>query len=197
MLTAMSESDNAWKIVVGLGNPGSKYDGTRHNVGFEVVEAISKQLGASLPTTKFEGEVATATTQGQRLLLVRPLTFMNLSGRCVAAACKFYKVDAERDLLVVCDDLSLPLGKLRVRAKGSAGGQNGLKDILRALGTQVIARLRIGIDPPPPRWDAADYVLGKFDKEQRGTMDQTVLTARDAVLKWCTQGIEPCMNEFN
>lgn len=193
----MTDQESGWKIVVGLGNPGAKYTGTRHNVGFEVIDYLSKQLNASLPNGKFEGEVATASVNDQRILLVRPLTFMNLSGRCVAAAANFYKVNVEHDLLVICDDLSLPVGKLRVRAKGSAGGQNGLKDILRATGTQNVARLRVGIDPAPPRWDAADYVLGKFTEEQREIINEAVKTASDAAVDWCTHGVQHCMNQFN
>ncbi|MEM7477569.1 MAG: aminoacyl-tRNA hydrolase, partial [Planctomycetota bacterium] len=150
----MADNEDKLKIVVGLGNPGPKYNRTRHNIGFQVIDALAKKLGASLPNGKFEGEISSLTVSETRMLLVRPLTFMNCSGRCVSPLCRFYKVDVEQDLLIVCDDLSLPLGKLRARMKGSAGGQNGLKDILRSLGTQSIARLRIGIGQPPPKWDA-------------------------------------------
>lgn len=185
------------KIVVGLGNPGRKYEGTRHNVGFEVVQELSKRFLAQTPTMKFEGEIASASIGNIRVLLIRPLTFMNLSGRCVAAVVKFYKIDAERDLLVVCDDMSLPLGKIRIRAKGSAGGQKGLNDILRTLGTQEIARLRIGIDGPPPHWDAADYVLGKFKPDEEKCVGEAIQTACDAVVDWCTHDVTHCMNQFN
>ena len=122
---------------------------------------------------------------------------MNNSGRCVQAMANFYKVNCEQNLLVVCDDLSLPLGKLRLRASGSAGGQKGLADILRACGTQAVGRLRIGIDPAPPRWDAADYVLGRFTENERTIADEAVKQAADAVLDWATRGIAFCMNKFN
>jgi peptidyl-tRNA hydrolase, PTH1 family len=176
------------KMIVGLGNPGAKYEGTRHNIGFEVLVRLQ---------AKFEGQLASATAGSQSLLLLWPLTYMNDSGRCVQATANFFKVNHQRDLLVVCDDLSLPLGKLRMRAHGSAGGQKGLNDILRVFGCQTIARLRIGIDPAPPRWDAADYVLGRFREDERPVMDVAVSKAVEAVVLWAKLGIETCMNQIN
>lgn len=187
----------ALKMVVGLGNPGAKYDGTRHNIGFEVLGRLQKEMTCGVPRAKFEGQHATATLGNQTVLLVWPLTYMNDSGRCVLATANFYKVNPQRDLLVVCDDLSLPLGKLRMRAAGSAGGQKGLNDILRVFGCQTIARLRIGIDPAPPRWDVADYVLGRFREEERPVMDSAVTRAVEAIKLWAQQGIETCMNHIN
>lgn len=184
-------------MVVGLGNPGAKYNGTRHNIGFEVLANLRTKLGASTPRAKYEGQFSTAAVDGVSLLLVWPLTFMNDSGRCVQPMASFYKVNYEQDLLVVCDDLSLPLGKLRFRASGSAGGQKGLHDILRMFGGQTVARLRIGIDPAPPQWDAADYVLGRFREEERPVVDKAVADATEAVLSWATRGIAFCMNKFN
>ena len=193
----MADSEDKLKIVVGLGNPGAKYNRTRHNIGFQVIDKLSSDLGASLPNAKFEGEVTSTQIDQNRLVLVKPLTFMNCSGRCVAAFAKFYKINVTEDLLIVCDDLSLPLGKLRTRPKGSAGGQNGLKDILQSLSTQEIARLRIGIDQPPPRWDAADYVLGKFREDEQASVEEAVKTATEAIRVWCLGGISHCMNQFN
>ena len=193
----MSETDKRTNILVGLGNPGPRYQGTRHNIGFEVLREFAKRQSADLPTTKFEGEIASCFVEMHKLILVWPMTYMNLSGRCVAAVAKFYKIDPEQDLLVVCDDISLPLGKIRVRQKGSAGGQKGLQDILRAMGTQSIARLRIGVDPPPPRWDAADYVLGKFREEERPTMQEAVNRACRAIEDWMSHDLAHCMNKFN
>lgn len=190
-------SASVHKVVVGLGNPGSKYDGTRHNVGFEVLERLHKTAGSPSLKAKFEGQFATFQLEKQQLTLLWPLTFMNLSGRCVKAVVDFYKIDFEHNLLVVCDDLSLPVGKLRARARGSAGGQKGLNDILRVHGTQEIGRLRVGIGTPPPQWDAADYVLGRFAKDEREQMDIAVATAADAVLAWYNLGIDACMNKFN
>ena len=184
-------------MVVGLGNPGAKYDGTRHNIGFDVLAKLQARLNARTPKAKFEGQFTTATANGVSLMLVWPLTFMNNSGRCVQPLASFYKVNHEQDVLVVCDDLSLPLGKLRFRASGSAGGQKGLNDILRAFGGQSVPRLRIGIDPVPERWDAADYVLGRFREDERATAEQAVADATEAVLSWAKQGIAFCMNKFN
>lgn len=193
----VSDQGSGLKMVVGLGNPGAKYNGTRHNIGFEVLAKLQDRLGAASPRAKFEGQFTTAATDGVSLLLVWPLTYMNNSGRCVQAMASFYKVNHEQDVLVVCDDLSLPLGKLRFRASGSAGGQKGLNDILRAFGGQTVARLRIGIDPAPPQWDAADYVLGRFREDERATVDKAVADAAEAVLSWATRGIAFCMNKFN
>ncbi|MFN3190606.1 MAG: aminoacyl-tRNA hydrolase [Aureliella sp.] len=185
------------KIIVGLGNPGRKYENTRHNVGFEVVETLCKRLAVPPGTTKFEGEFTTTQFDEQKLTLVRPLTFMNLSGRCVAGFINFYKVDPTVDLLVVCDDLSMPTGKLRFRSKGSSGGQNGLKDIIKALGTEAFCRLKFGIGNPPPRWDTADYVLGKFRTDERELVDQVLKEACDAIECWVKHDINVCMNRFN
>jgi len=185
------------KMVVGLGNPGQKYIGTRHNVGFEILEQLGQKHLAPKAKTKFEGNHAQTNIGGQSTLLLWPLTYMNNSGRCVKATADFYKIDATEDILVVCDDLSLPCGKLRARAKGSAGGQKGLADILRVFGTQEIGRLRVGIDQTPPGWDTADYVLGKFNKEQRETVDIAIVAAIAAIEDWLAEGISHCMNQHN
>lgn len=193
----MDNADDRLRIVVGLGNPGAKYDGTRHNVGFEVLNFLSRKLFAPSPRSKFDGQMTTLDIEGRKLILLWPLTYMNASGRCVRAVAQFYKINVERDLVVVCDDLSLPLGKLRIRPKGSAGGQKGLNDILNVMGTQSIARFRIGIDSPPPAWDVSNYVLGRFGKEERRIMDEAVSRACDAILDWCSNDISYCMNQFN
>lgn len=193
----MVQSESKLKAVVGLGNPGAKYDGTRHNIGFAVLDHLSRKLSAPIPQAKFEGQITTVWLEDLKLLLVWPFTYMNLSGRCVQAVTQFYKIDVEQDLIVVCDDLSLPLGKLRIRAKGSAGGQKGLNDILKVAGSQTVTRLRIGIDPPPPRWDAADYVLGKFREDEAEVVDEAIQTAASAILDWCAHGTNHCMNQYN
>ncbi len=187
----------ATRMVVGLGNPGSKYAGTRHNVGFDVLELLAKRGFADAPRAKFDGQWTTIKVADVSVILFWPLTYMNESGRAVSAAVKFYKVAPEADLLVISDDLSLPLGKLRMRARGSSGGQKGLNDILRALGTQEIARLRVGIEPPPPQWDVADYVLSRFRKEEQDVIRIAYENAADAVELWCREGIETCMNKVN
>ena len=185
------------KLVVGLGNPGPRYAGTRHNVGFETLLRIGRGWGSdTLPKAAFGGEVLDLPMRDERVLLLAPHTFMNRSGESVLAARDFYKVENE-SLLVVCDDFNLPLGKLRLRPKGSAGGQKGLEDIIRRLGTQDVPRLRIGIGPVPGRWDPADFVLGKFTKDERKEIDLSVQDAADAVTDWANEGIEAAMNKWN
>lgn len=193
----MCEDAPKTRLVLGLGNPGQRYVGTRHNVGFDVLNLLSSQVDTPLPKSKFEGQVASFTENETKVLLIWPLTYMNNSGRCAKAAADFYKIDVTKDLLVVCDDLSLPLGKLRMRPKGSAGGQKGLQDILRLLGNQDVPRLRIGIDPTPPRWETADYVLGKFRKDESPIIQQAISSAADAVKLWCGNDITYCMNQVN
>lgn len=193
----MSTSAPTQKMVVGLGNPGAKYDRTRHNVGFEVLNRLSQQYFAPAPRTKFEGQYTSITVGSTNLILVWPLTYMNNSGRCVRATADFYKIDLEHELLVVCDDLSLPTGKLRIRLKGSGGGQKGLNDILRVAGNQNVPRLRIGIDRPPPRWEVSDYVLGRFSSDETPVISQAVQAAADAVRDWCIHDIAYCMNQVN
>jgi PTH1 family peptidyl-tRNA hydrolase len=184
------------KMVVGLGNPGPKYDGTRHNVGYDAIRELAKRHQAGLPKGKFQGEICEVTIEGEKTLLVCPLTFMNLSGVCVQPAVSFYKIE-QNDLLVICDDFAIALGKLRVRAKGSAGGQKGLSDIIRRLGTEEVPRLRIGIGPVPAQWDPADFVLGKFSQDEKPIVADAIKRTADAVSVWVKHGIEKCMNQFN
>ena len=184
------------KVVVGLGNPGPKYAGTRHNVGFGVVEYLAAAPACGPFRSKFLAIVAELTDGGEQVLLVKPETFMNLSGRAVRQVVDFYKLPPA-DVLVVCDDFNLPLGKLRLRAMGSAGGQNGLADILRRLGTEDIPRLRIGIGAPPPGRDAAGYVLGKFTKDDQPVISESLQRAAEAAAAWVESGIQEAMNKFN
>lgn len=184
------------KLIVGLGNPGDKYKDTRHNVGFEVVVRLSRSFGSGPPRARFQGETVEAKVAGQRVLLLTPLTYMNLSGASVLAARDFFKIELE-DMLIVCDDFNLPLAKLRLRAKGSSGGQNGLADIIRRLGTEEIPRLRIGIGTPPPGRSSSGYVLGRFAKEEQPVIAEAIQQAADAVVAWVEQGLEPVMNKYN
>jgi len=184
------------KLVVGLGNPGPKYEGTRHNIGFAVVDYLAAGPGVSRWRSRFEGLVAEAVEGTEQVLLLKPDTFMNLSGRSVRAAADFYKVPVT-DLLVVCDDIALPLGKLRVRAKGSHGGQNGLRNIQEHLGTQDYPRLRVGVGNPGEYQDAADYVLSRFSSSDRKAVEEAVALAGLAVLTWVRRGIDVCMNQVN
>lgn len=184
------------KLIVGLGNPGRKYQGTRHNVGYSVLAELAHDAATGRPQSKFQGEMVQAAFGGEKALLLSPVTYMNNSGACVQAARDFYRLPDE-DLLVICDDLNLPLAKLRFRAKGSSGGQKGLADIIRRLGTDEFARLRIGIGTPPDGWDASDYVLGKFTRREKPEIEVAVREAADAVAVWAREGVEHCMNQYN
>src|SRR6516165_260169 len=182
------------KVVVGLGNPGRQYVGTRHNVGFAVVDALAAGPRVAAFRGRFQAQVAEAHEDGLTLLLVKPETFMNLSGQSVRQVVDFYKLPFD-DLLVVCDDFALPLGKLRVRAKGTHGGHNGLRSIQDHLGTTEYPRLRIGVGGP--KGDAVDHVLGRFRPGERTVIDDAVVAGAQAVLVWAHQGVEACMNRFN
>ena len=182
------------KIVVGLGNPGKRYDGTRHNVGYAVVDALAEGPGVSGFQNRFHAGVAEWTEGGEKILLVKPETFMNLSGRCVRQAVDFYQL-AHHDLLVVCDDINLPLGKLRFRPRGTHGGHNGLRDIQAHLGTTVYPRLRIGVGAPED--EVVDYVLGRFRPSERSAINEALELAVQAVVIWVREGIEKSMNQYN
>lgn len=197
------------RLVVGLGNPGKEYVGTRHNVGFEAVDAFAARNGwiASqddfdrMAKVKFEGLTVHGAMQlsgggTEKILLLKPMTYMNLSGRSVQAALAFYQM-TPADLVVVLDDVALPCGKLRLRAGGSSGGHNGLKDIERALGTSEYPRLRIGVDPPPPRVPQRDWVLGRFSPEQRQQIDPAIARACGAIAVWVDKGMTLAMTQFN
>ena len=182
------------KVVVGLGNPGSRYQGTRHNVGFDVIDSLAAGPHAGRFQSRFQAQVAELHEDGEKVLLVKPETFMNLSGRSVRQVLDFFQIPPA-DLLVVCDDINLPLGKLRVRAKGTHGGHNGLRDIQNHLGGVEYARLRIGVDAP--RDDAIDHVLGRFRPTERAVIEDAVSLAAQAVIVWVRQGVEAVMNKYN
>jgi PTH1 family peptidyl-tRNA hydrolase len=182
-------------VVVGLGNPGSRYAGTRHNVGFAVVDYLAEGGRGGRFQARFQAQVAELTEGEQKVLLVKPETFMNLSGRCVRQVVDFYQLPLER-LLVVCDDINLPLGKLRARVRGTHGGHNGLRDIQNHLGTTEYARLRIGVGAPAED-DTVDHVLGRFRPGERAVIDEAIPQAGQAVLVWLRHGIDQCMNQFN
>ncbi|HSZ55996.1 MAG TPA: aminoacyl-tRNA hydrolase [Tepidisphaeraceae bacterium] len=197
------------KLVVGLGNPGREYVGTRHNIGFEVLDRLAAKIGLIASPSDFDrqarsnfdglaldGPAVLGAGKQERFLLLKPLTFMNLSGKAVQAAKAFYQL-SDGDLMIVLDDLALPCGKIRLRANGSSGGHNGLRDIERALGTSEYPRLRVGIDPKPDRVPQRDYVLGKFSEEQRKQVNPAIDRAAEALLVWADQGIVAAMNRFN
>lgn len=184
------------KIVIGLGNPGRKYAGTRHNVGFAVVEELARRYSAGAAKSSFQAEVAEASIAGEKALLVCPQTYMNLSGTAAVQVRDFYKLN-DADLLVVCDDFALPLGRLRIRPQGSGGGQKGLADIIRRLGADSVPRLRVGLGPLPAGWEGADFVLGKFAKSELPEIELAKARAADAVELWIREGIAAAMNKYN
>jgi PTH1 family peptidyl-tRNA hydrolase len=197
------------RLVVGLGNPGSEFIGTRHNVGWDALDAVAARLGWIGPTQQFnqqakakfdaltlDGTVPIPGGGTEKVLLLKPTTYVNLSGRAVAAAMAFFQL-APDQVLVVLDDMALPCGRLRIRKGGSDGGHNGLRDVERALATQDYPRLRIGIDPPPPYLSGRDYVLGRLTEPQRKLVDVATQRAADAVLTWIEKGIDAAMNAYN
>ena len=184
------------KLVVGLGNPGSSYEGTRHNVGFEVLGELALQWRTVRPKLRFEASLVEANHQGEKVLLAAPQTYMNLSGRSVQQIVNFYKIPLI-DVLVVCDDMNLKLGQLRLRASGSAGGQKGLLSILTVCGTELVPRLRIGVGRPPEKMDATTYVLTKFRKDELPEIDSSVRRAATGVELWIRDGISAAMNAVN
>lgn len=188
-------------MIVGLGNPGVEYTKTRHNAGFMVLDRLAtRHASTAIARSRFGGLTIEADISAggrtERVLLLKPMTYMNLSGRAVAEATRFYKIDPTQEVLIVVDDVALPCGQLRIRSTGSAGGHNGLIDIERALGTQDYARCRIGIDAPG-RIAQKDYVLGRFSDEQWPIVDRALTDAADAAEVWATQGATAAMNRFN
>ena len=184
------------KVIVGLGNPGPRYRNTRHNIGFDVLEELGRHFGEVPTRNRFNAQIGEVDVDQTRLLLVAPQTFMNNSGQAVGPLLDFYKIDPAH-VLVVCDDLNLPLGRLRLREQGSAGGQKGLADILRRLGTLEVARLRIGIGQPPPRFDASNFVLAHFNSQEQLTVNEAVEHAAQGALTWALKGPATAMNQLN
>lgn len=184
------------KIIVGLGNPGARYAGTRHNLGFDVLDALARQCAAAPWREKHQGLIAEASHRGERLLFIKPQTFMNLSGACVAPAVR-NKAQSPDEILVVVDEVNLPLGRIRLRAGGSAGGHNGLKSLIERLGTKEFHRMRMGVGDDRAKHDLSDHVLTRFRPDEKPVVSDMVDRACDAALVWLTEGIEIAMNRFN
>ena len=184
------------KLVVGLGNPGRKYEGTRHNVGFDVVDRLAAKHRVDWESAPRGIDALVARWRAADVTLAKPLTFMNLSGGAIVGLLQFFKVELA-DLLVVVDEVNLELGRVRTRATGSAGGHNGLKSAIEQLGTEDFARMRIGVGRGDARRDLADHVLAKFDRDERESVETTIGRAADAVELFVTEGIGPVMNRFN
>ena len=183
-------------LIAGLGNPGKEYENTRHNAGFLVLDTLAQKLGADLSERKHRALCGKAVIGGQKGILLKPQTYMNSSGESIRAAADYYKVPPE-DILVVYDDISLAPGQLRIRAKGSAGGHNGIKSIIAHLGTQEFPRVKVGIGEKPPRMDLADYVLGHFSSGEKKIMEEAAKEAADAICEIVNVGIEQAMNDHN
>lgn len=183
-------------LIVGLGNPGARYEKTRHNVGYHCVERLALQHGLTFSKTEHKALTASGTILGQKVILAKPLTFMNLSGDSVVPLARFYKIPVE-NIIVACDDLDIPLGTIRIRKTGSSGGQNGMKHIIERIGTQAVQRIRMGIGRPPGRMNPADYVLSNFKGDDEIIGVELADRAAKACEVWLKEGIDAAMNKFN
>lgn len=190
------QEDRVMKLIVGLGNPTGQYDGTRHNVGFEVIDRLVDEYGIGLDMVKHKGMYGKGRIEGQTVILLKPMTYMNLSGESVAAVASYYKIEPS-DIIVVYDDINLDVGRLRVRGKGSAGGHNGIKNIIAHLHTEEFPRVRVGVGMKPPRMDLADYVLSRFSKEEQEKMNEGYDRAVKAVAMLVVDELEQAMNDYN
>lgn len=183
-------------LIAGLGNPTKEYDKTRHNVGFSVLDVLADKYGIDVSERKHRAYCGKGIIEGQKVLLVKPQTFMNLSGESLRSAVDYYKI-APEDIIVIYDDISLEPGQLRIRQKGSAGGHNGIKNIIAQLGTQEFPRIKVGVGAKPPRMDLADYVLSRFSKGEQELMDAAFREAAEAAVMMMTDGAERAMNHYN
>ena len=184
-------------IIVGLGNPDRQYQNTRHNVGFDVIDAIADKNHITVGERKHKALIGKGFVGGEKVVLVKPQTYMNLSGESVREVIDFYKIDAKSELIVISDDISLDVGQIRIRKKGSAGGHNGLKNIILHLGHDEFHRVKMGVGAKPEGYDLVDYVLGHFPKEEREIMDESAGRAADAVEMMITDGADEAMNQYN
>lgn len=184
------------KLIVGLGNPGKQFEQTRHNVGFKVIDELSSRLNTPLNQSKFKGMYGIGVHKGDKVVLLKPLTYMNLSGESIRAIIDYYQINLE-DIVVIYDDLDLPVGKIRLRQKGSAGGHNGIKSTVAHLGTQEFNRIRIGIDRPINGMKVPDYVLGSFYDDEQELIKEAILKSSDACEAWLEKPFIQVMNEFN
>ena len=184
-------------IIVGLGNPDKQYVGTRHNVGFDVIDKLAEKYNIAVDTKKHRAYIGKGMIEGQKVILAKPQTYMNLSGESVFSMTDYYKIAPEEELLVIYDDISLDVGQLRIRKKGSAGGHNGIKNIIAHLGTMDFPRIKVGVGEKPKGYDLADYVLGKFSKGEQELMEEGYRNAVDAVAAIVQGNIEQAMNQYN
>lgn len=184
-------------VIVGLGNPDKKYEHTRHNIGFDVIDALANKYNISVKDKKHKALCGTGCIEGVKVLLVKPQTYMNLSGESVAEVMNFYKLDEEEDMIVIFDDISLDPGNIRIRKKGSAGGHNGIKNIIAMTGTSIFKRIKVGVGKKPDGWDLADHVLGRFSDEDRQRVEEAIKDAMDATVLMINDDVDGAMNKFN
>lgn len=184
-------------IIAGLGNPKKEYDNTRHNIGFAMIDALADKHNISVMNIKNKALTGKGIINGQKVILAKPLTFMNLSGESIYSLVDYYKIDVETELIIVSDDISLAPGQIRIRKRGSAGGHNGLKDIIRYLGSEEFQRIRIGVGEKPKGYDLADYVLGHFSKEEKPFIDEGIKKAICSAEMMLAGNTDQAMNEFN
>ncbi len=184
-------------IIAGLGNPGKQYENTRHNIGWQIIDAIAEKHGIRVLESKFKGLIGKGMINGEKVILIKPLTYMNLSGECIREAVNFFKIDETTELIVIADDISLDVGHIRMRKKGSAGGHNGLKNIIAHLGHEEFIRMKIGVGDKPAGYDLADYVLGHFTKEDEKALAECRKNAVLAVETILSDGIDKSMNLYN
>ena len=184
-------------IIAGLGNPTKEYEGTRHNVGFDVIDRLSERYNIDVTMEKHRALIGKGMIAGQKVILVKPQTYMNLSGESIRSVIDYYKVDPEKELIVIYDDISLGVGQLRIRAKGSAGGHNGIKSIISSVGTSNFMRIKVGVGEKPQGWDLADHVLGRFSGEDRARVEEAIRDAEDAAALMIQGEADKAMNDFN
>ena len=184
-------------IIAGLGNPTKEYEGTRHNVGFDVIDRLSERYNIDVTMEKHRALIGKGMIAGQKVILVKPQTYMNLSGESIRSVIDYYKVDPESEMLIIFDDISLAPGNIRVRKKGSAGGHNGIKSIISSVGTSNFMRIKVGVGEKPQGWDLADHVLGRFSGEDRARVEEAIRDAEDAAVLMIQGEADKAMNDFN
>jgi peptidyl-tRNA hydrolase, PTH1 family len=197
LCSTLSGNEDVMYIIVGLGNPGKEYQNTRHNIGFQVIDAIAEKNHITVKEKKHKALIGKGMVAGQKAVLVKPQTYMNLSGESVRDVIDFYKVDERTELIVISDDISLDVGQIRIRKKGSAGGHNGLKNIILHLGHDQFQRIKMGVGEKPQGYDLADYVLGHFAKEEQKVLEDSIERAAEAVELMMSEGADAAMNRYN
>lgn len=184
-------------LITGLGNPDKKYEHTRHNVGFDVIDELAEKYNISISEKKHKALLGKGVIEGQKVVLAKPQTYMNLSGESIVELVHYYKIDPETEMIVIYDDISFAPGNLRIRQSGSAGGHNGIKNIIKCLGTQEFMRIKVGVGEKPKNWDLADFVLGHFSKEERENLEDAIGRAMEAVGYMINGDVAKAMNEYN